>query len=94
MRVTDGVRSGFVDEGIEGNKIILVNPFLLVIGAYGLCSTTEKVFPVIEAGEDFQGVGNTCEDKTTTTNQWGSAVSLVVLDRYYLQYKKISTDAR
>ena len=91
--MTDGVRSGFVGEGIEGNKIILVNPFLLVIGAYGLCSTTEKVFPVIEAGEDFRGVGNTCEDKTTTTNQWGSAVSLVVLDRYYLQYKQINTDA-
>ena len=94
MRVTDGVRSGLVGEGIERNKIILVNPFPLVTGAYGLCSTTEKVFPGIEAGEDFQGVGNTCEDKTTTTNQWGSAVSLIVLDRYYFQYKKINTDAR
>ena len=69
MRVTDGVRSGFVDEGIEGNRIILVNLFPLVIGAYELCSTTEKVFPGIEAGEDLQGVRNTCEDKTTTTNQ-------------------------
>lgn len=92
--MTDGVRSGFVDEGIEGNKIILVNLFPLVIGAYGLCSTTEKVFPGIEAGEDFQGAGNTCEEKTTTTNQWGSAVSLVVLDRYYLHYKKTNTDTR
>ena len=67
--MTDGVRSGFVDEGIEGNEIILVNLFPLEIGAYGLCSTTEKVFPGIEAGEDFQGARNTCEDKTTTTNQ-------------------------
>ena len=69
MRVTDEVRSGFVDEGIEGNKIILVNLFPFVIGAYGLCSTTEKFSLASRQVRTFREFETPCEDKTTTTNQ-------------------------